>query len=181
MSTPLFGLPAPISLRFRSRHAHKTVAAYIEEKLTQLGWVGSAVPFGATPLTFKEVVPDENGVAVAANTVSITAGDLSEDALAELGGGLWEVVLPIFIDVYGDSASIAQSIAEDVREQLTRGMVIPMFDWSDVQAPALDGGYIEFEGVVGPERPQASAVSQDFRKFWRVVKVEAHLYYEGTG
>lgn len=180
MTSPLFVPAHRPALRFRSRHVHMTVARFISEKLDELGWVTPPVNFNATAVTFREVAPDENGVSLAENTVSVTAGDVGEDAEQQLGGGLYEVVVPIFIDVYGQSSSIAQSIAEDVKEQVSRGRVLPLYNWSDVQAPAaVSGTYIELEAAVGPHRPQASSVSADFRKFWRVVKVEAHVHYSG--
>ncbi len=172
---PSANVPA---LRFRSRHVHKTVAEYLREKLGELGWLTAPINFNATAVTFREVQPDENGTSVAPNTVSVTAGDLGDDQETQLGGGIYEVVIPFFIDVYGESAGLAQSIAEDLREQLTHGRVLPLYDWNDVQAPArVDGAYIEFENVVGPERPQGSQTSADFRRFWRVVKAEAHVLY----
>ena len=176
----LFGTPATTGLRFRSRHVHRTIAAFMEERLGLLGWTGDPVNFGTAPIIFKEVVPDENGAPIAANTVSISLGDIDEDALGQLGGGLWETILPVFFDVYGASASVAQSIAEDIKEQVTRGVVLPVYNWNEVAVPVLVAGeYIEFENVIGPERPAGSAVSQDFRRFWRIVKAEAHVYYQG--
>ena len=171
--------PARIAqTRFRSRHVQKTVAEFVEEKLNELGWFTPPINFNTAPITFKEIAPDENGIVVAANTVSVTAGDSSETLESQLGGGLYEIVIPIFVDVYGEKASIALSIAEDVKEQLSYGRVLPLLDWSDVQGPVVvDGAYIELENAVGPERPQASQVSQDFRRHWRVVKVEAHVFY----
>lgn len=164
--------------RFRSRHVHKTVAEFLEEKLGQLGWITAPVNFNTTPVTFKEIQPDENGITVETNTVSVTAGDLGADEEIQLGGGLYEVAIPIFVDVYGEKASVSQSIAEDLKEQMAYGRVLPLLDWSDVQNPvAVAGAYIEMENVIGPERPQASQVSQDFRRNWRVVKAEAHVIY----
>lgn len=178
LPTGLFPPAYRPDVRFRSRHVQKTLGEFIGEKLGELGWSGSNVNFGATPITLREVSPDENGQSVAPNTVSVTTGDIAAEQLQQLGGGLWEVVIPIFVDVYGDSSAIAQSIAEDVKDQLSQGLTLPMYDWSDVQNPrSVPGSYIELDNVDGPSRPQAAATSQDFRRFWRVVRGEAHVYY----
>jgi hypothetical protein len=170
------------STRFRSRHVHRTVAEFLHEKLRELGWVNDPVNFGAKPVIFREIQPDENGLAVEANTVSVSAGDLGTEAESQLGGGIYEVVIPFFIDVYGESSGVAQSIGEDLKEQVGYGRILPLLDWSDVQLPIpAYGAYIEFENATGPERPQASQVSADFRRNWRVVKVEAHVHYAETG
>jgi hypothetical protein len=173
----LFAFAVVPSLRFMSRQVHKTVARYVEEKLTELGWVNDPVNFGTVPLTFQEAIPEDNGKSVETNTVSITIGDVSEDIARELGGGYYEVIMPIFVDVYGQTASTSQSIADDVKEQMTRGVIIPVYDWT-ASTPVVTSTTIEFENVLGPERPQASQALSDFRKYWRVVKVEAHVFYE---
>lgn len=176
----LFAPAVVAGTRFRSRHVQKTVASFLQEKLGELGWLTPPINFGSTPVTFKEIQPDENGLTVVANTVSVTGGDLGESLDQQLGGGIWELVIPFFVDVYGETSSVSTSIAEDLREQLAYGRVLPLLDWSDVQAPvSVEGSYIEMENVVGPERPQAGQLSADFRRNWRVVKAEAHVYHGG--
>ncbi len=173
--------------RFLYRHVHRTISAFIEEKLSARGW-GKAVPsgpqpsvnFGATPLTYQEIQPDENGVTIKGNTVAITPGDEGEDHLAELGGGFWHVPIPFFFDVYGDDQSISKSIGSDIKSLLTRGTVIPLYDWTTGTPVLVPGSYIEFEFVTGPERPVAAQTATDFRKYWHVVKAEAHTYYVPT-
>lgn len=170
--------------RFLYRHVHRTISAYIEEKLTTLGW-GKAVPsgpqpsvnFGATPLTYQEIQPDENGQTVKSNTVAITPGDEQQDELGELGGGLWHVAIPFFFDVYGEDQSISKSIASDIKSLLTRGTVIPLYDWTTGTPVQANGAYIEFEFVLGPERPPVAQTASDFRRYWQIVKCEAHTYY----
>lgn len=174
--TGLFTPATVPPLRFMSRQVHKTVAEYLREKLTELGWVNDPVNFGAVPVTFQEAQPDENGKAVAPNTVAITIGDVSDDIPRELGGGFYEVIAPIFVDVYGQSSATAQSIADDAKEQMTRGMIIPVFDWT-AAAPLMTSNTIEFENVMGPERPPVAASTSDFRRFWRIVRAEAHVFY----
>jgi hypothetical protein len=172
------------SPRFLYRHVHRTISAFVEEKMITLGWPRPAssgpqptVNFGATPVTYQEIQPDENNVAIASNTVAITPGDESDDVLGELGGGFWEVTIPFFFDVYGDDQSISKSIAADIKSLLTRGTCLPLYDWTSGTPTAVTGSYIEFEFVIGPERPPAAQQATDFRRFWSVVKAEAHVYY----
>lgn len=176
----LFAPAVRSDLRFRSRHVHRTLAAFMEETLTELGWVTPPVNFGSSPVTFEEIQPDENGRVVAPNTVAITIGDVATDELYELGGSLYHLLVPAFFDVYGVNASVAQSLADDIKEQVTRENIIPVYDWTNAAAPVKTSATIEFENALGPEKPQAAAVSLDFRRFWRVVKVECHVYYHPT-
>lgn len=152
--------------------------------MTALGWgkrlrtgVQPAVNFGASPVTYQEIQPDENNVAITANTIAVTPGDEGIDELAELGGRYWHVAIPFFFDVYGDDQSIAKSIASDIKGLLTRGTVLPLLDWTSGIPVAVPQAYIEFELVIGPERPPAAQSATDFRRFWSVVKAEAHTYY----
>jgi len=180
---------SPDVLRFLYRHVHRTTAAYIEERMIARGWGKRAasgpqptVNFGASPVTYQEIQPDENGTSVKPNTLAITPGDEGEDTLEELGGGYWQVVIPFFFDVYGDDQSISKSIASDVKALLTRGLVLPLYDWTTGTPAVVESSYIEFENVIGPERPVVAQISTEgFRRFWNVVKAEAHIYYVATG
>ena len=164
-------------MRFRSRHVHKTICTYVEDQLTTKGWVNDPVNFGATAVTFEEIQPDENGLAVEPNTVAITLGDAPAAELEELGDGLWSIPYVVFIDVYGDNGSVAVSIAEDIRDSIDRDKCVYVSDFTDPNNPVVTTNYVQFERVVGPERPPASASSQDFRRYWRIVKATARLYY----
>jgi hypothetical protein len=160
------------------RHAHETVVRFLKQQLAVNGWVNPPTNFGATPLTFEEVQPEEAGVDLVANTVAITLGDVPEQRLEQLGGGLYSLAIPVFIDVYGEKSSISVSVADDVRRLLT-DRSIPMFDFSDPANPVPKAGaYIDFEQVVGPRRPAAAAeASAELRRNWRVVKATAISYF----
>src|SRR4051812_36545240 len=79
--------PAP--LRFRQRHVHQSISDYLVGNLVALGWGNSTLPvtdpvntdvnFGGVPMTFVETPPDEAGVAIAANSLSISIGDEPSD------------------------------------------------------------------------------------------------------
>lgn len=164
-------------MRFRTRHVHKTICDFLETQMTARGWVNVPINFGASPLTFMEIQPDENGEEVLPNLLAITIGDVPEDNLEQLGSGIWSVPIPVFFDIYGDNGSVAVSIADDVKDLVSRNMAISVYDWTDPNNPVEQSDYIDFERVVGPERPAASIGSSDFRKHWRVVKGIARVYY----
>lgn len=164
-------------MRFRYRHVHKTVCAYIESELTAKGWVNDPVNFNETAVRFQEIQPEENGDEVLPNLVAITMGDGPESDIEELGGGAYSLPYVVFIDVYGTKGSVAVSIAEDIRDSIDFEKSISVYDFTDPTNPVEQLDYITFERVIGPERPPASVQSQDFRKHWRVVKATARVYY----
>lgn len=163
------------TLRFRQRHVHRTIAAYIESALAELGWVVPPVNFGTVPVTFIEIQPDENGEKVAPNTVAITLGDEPADEDLEMGNGLQGLDLPVFVDIYGVEQSVAVSIASDVKSVL-KNAVIPLYDYTGAP-PVVTDDLIEFEDVTGPEKPAVAREASDFRKYWRVVKAIAHVEF----
>lgn len=164
-------------IRFRSRHVRQTIADYIEAGLTDLGWVNAPTNFGAIPLTFQEVDPEEpqQGIQVLPNTVSTSLGDEPDDEEYELGGGLESVEFPVFVDVYAENNSMAVSIASDIK-QLLKHTVIPVTDYTGTPTPHPTE-YMEFESVIGPERPPASIGATEFKRHWRVVKAIAVVYF----
>lgn len=137
--------------------------------------LNAAVPFSSTPLTYVEIQPDENGKDVVENTLSITLGDGGSDDEMQLGGGLYDVIYPLFIDVYGVNGGIALSIAEDVKGLINYGMKINALDYTTDAAGVATDEWIEFEDVTGPEKPAAAAFAADFRKHWRIVKATVRV------
>ena len=167
-------------MRFRDRHVEATIAAYVRGGLSDLGWVSEPINFGATPLTWVDEVPTENSdVQVAPNTVAMTFGDIGEEGLEQLGGGLYSLNIPVFFDVFGDNGTIARCICSDILDLLKRDKVIPTLDWTTGTGDQT-AETILFDVVMGPERPPASemASSGDFRKHWRVVKATAVVTYQ---
>lgn len=176
-------------LRFRTRHVHQTVCDYVKAQMVALGWgdtglpladpINSAVPFGAKPLSYMEVQPDEEGVPITPNLLAITLGDAGEDDLQQLGGGYYELPMPVFFDVYGESQGIAQSIASDVKDVVNYQLSIPVVDYTSSQLGAPTSELILFEDVTGPERPPASQVAADVRRHWRLVRGTVRVYHGG--
>ena len=166
-----------MSLRFRIRHVHKTVADYIEAGLSDLGWVNDPVNFQTTPMTFLEFQPDEAGEKILPNTVAITLGDEGAAEDEEMGDGLRELVYPLFVDVYGANQSIAASIASDVK-WLLEDRYLQVRDFTSDPAGVETSEQIELDkDDVSVERPNASFGAADIRKYWRVVKTSVRVHY----
>lgn len=166
-----------MSLRFRVRHVHKTVADFIEAELTALGWVNPPVNFGTLPVTFLEFQPDEAGKPITANTVAITLGDEGPALDEELGDGLRQLEYPLFVDVYGANQSIAASIASDVKDILEdRYFAVRDFTASPVGVPTSEQIELDKDDLT-VERPGASMGAADFRRYWRVVKSTVRVHY----
>lgn len=166
-----------MSLRFRIRHVHKTIADYLEAELITLGWVSDPVNFATAPMTFLEFQPDEAGKAIAANTVAITLGDEPSALDLEMGDGLREIAFPVFVDIYGANQSIAASIASDVKH-LLEDRYLQVLDYTTSSAGVATAERIELDkDDVSVEKPQAAQNVSDFRRFWRVVKTTARVQY----
>lgn len=161
------------------RQVHKTVAAFLEQQLAINGWVNAPANFGTTPVHFEEIPPEDVTNDVVPNTVSISLGDVGVQADAQLGGGLFSLPIPVFIDVYGERSQIAVSISDDIRRLLTDRSIF-IYDFTDPANPVPfpSGAYIDFEQVVGPRKPVAAAeASAEFRRNWRVVRATAVSYF----
>lgn len=166
-----------MSLRFRIRHVHKTVADYIEAEMVTLGWVNAPVNFDTVPMTFLEFQPDEAGKAIAANTVAITLGDEGAAEDEEMGDGLRAVAYPLFVDIYGANQSIAASIASDIKT-LLEDHYMPVLDFTTNPAGVPTTEQIELDkDEVTVERPNAAVGATDFRRFWRIVKSTVVVHY----
>lgn len=173
-----------MSLRFRYRHVHRTVASYVEAELRALGWrtaadvtAGGAVLFGASAFTYLNYTPEENGVAVVANTVCITLGDEPSASDEELGDGLRSLRYPVFVDVYGDNQAIALSVASDAKT-LFEDRYMPVTDFTGGDPGVASPEYLEFDKDDALLlRPATSLVATDFRRHWRIVKAMATVHY----
>lgn len=167
----------PPGMRFRDRHVQQTIQSYLIQQLTRLGWVNDPVNFGGTPMSFMEFPPDENSASgeIPYNRVAITLGNEPEELEEQLGGGLYSVAYPLYVDIYGEKYSVSRSIGGDVKDCLTR-KAIPLYDWTlaDSHTPPrrLPGAWIEFDSVAGPRAP-AGAGADGFRRYWRVVQALA--------
>lgn len=175
-----------MSLRFRYRHVHATLFDYVRAQLIELGWGNAALPatdpvnlavnFGTAAATYIDNQPDEAGIAVQPNTIAVTLGDEPPAEDLELGGGLIEVAFPVYVDVYGANQSIAVSIASDVKAIL-EDRFLTVCDYT-ARPPAPTDEVIALDKEdIDVSRPQAALGSQDFKRYWRVVKASARVHY----
>lgn len=174
-----------MSLRFRYRHVHQTVADYIIEALEALGWgnagkahddpINLVVNFETDPATYVTFQPDEAGKPIVANTIAITLGDEPAADDNEMGSTLRTVQFPVFVDIYGANQSIAQSIASDVKRLFEDRYLLV----KDYTADAISTAeQVEFDkDDVDITKPIASVGATDFKRYWRVVKTTARVTY----
>jgi len=167
-----------MTIRFRSRYVHAAVVEHLRTQLTALGWVAPPTNFGAMPVRVVDYQPDERGERIEQNTVAVSLGDLGSDEDRELGasaGGLRSMEYPIFIDVYMSEQALSVAIGDDIRDILQH-LVLPIVDKATGQV--VPNARLQVEDVMGPTRPQASIGAEQFKRFWRVIKLETHLYYQ---
>lgn len=164
-------------LRFRDRHVAKSIGEFMRQGLIELGWVNDPVNFGTTPFTFAEYQPEESGKDIVVNTVAVTEGDPGIVEPAEMGDGLWTYVLPVFVDVYAENRELAKSVAGDMHSWIFKHPVIPVRDWTDPDHPVESDVTVEWENLEGPVTPAIASTATDIKRHWKVVKVEAHVYY----
>jgi hypothetical protein len=175
-----------MALRFRYRHVHATLYSHIRGELIERGWgdsslaagdpLNAAVNFGTTPVTYVDIQPDEAGQQIAGNTVAVTLGDEPGNVDWEMGSSLRLVEYPLYVDIYGVNQSIAQSIGADIRDLLD-DQYLPVKDF--IQRPPTDTDeQIELlHEDIQIRRPQASLGATDFKRYWRVVRAIARVYY----
>jgi hypothetical protein len=162
--------------RHPSRHVHATVFNLVKSGLTTLGWVNSPVNFSTTPVTFLDFQPEERGVDIVANTIAVSLGDVEDDVLGQVGGGLWSRRYPIFIDVYGVHLPITEAICDDVRDLLPEpGAAFALVD----QTTGLDvaGADLEIEFLFGPERPAVAGTFDGLKRNWRIMRLQVALTF----
>lgn len=165
-------------LRHSSRHVHHTVATYLREHLTTLGWIGpsESTPFGATPVELRTSHPPEwqESSRLEAGTVAVTLGDEDAAILEEMGGPLASVEHPIFVDIFMDNEAIALALALDVRDLFygrLPGSVrsLPVRDFSYDPPISVVGWLLEFDDI--------TRVRPDTASNWQVVKCTAVTYF----
>ncbi len=173
-------------VRGQERFVYQAVFERLQQGLlTGLDWAGTTLgtalvplyPYGATwPLAFQEQSLDPKLAPIVPNTIAISEGRIPDDVDLELGaespGGLTSTTHTFFIDVYGESQSIARCIASDVRTLLTarlpgasRYLTLP--DYLAAGAPALAGHLMHFTDV----EVDFPAVGSAAKLHWVVVKV----------
>lgn len=168
-----------MTTRFRSRHLHATFVHHIAAQLGALGWSTPPINFGTTAITVTDYLPDDRIGAIAPNTVAVSLGDFVRDEEEELGsaigGGVRSAPYQVFIDVYMAEQALSHAICDDIRDIYT-DTTIMLVD----QVTGLDvfGSPIEVESVLGPERPSQVLGAEQFKKYWRTMRLDTRLYFQ---
>jgi hypothetical protein len=163
------------NLRFRSRHLHATFYNHFRNQLQTLGWTSVPVNFGTQPVLVIDYVPDERSETIRQNTVAVSLGDFAQDEDEELGargGGLRSALYNVFFDVYMAEQALSLAICDDIRDIYT-DFTMPLINQID-QTP-VPANVIEVETILGPER--GSGGVEQFRRYWRTMRVDGRLYY----
>lgn len=162
--------------RFRSRFLHATFVSHIRTHLTGLGWITPPINFGTGAVTLIDYQPDERVDPIKQNTVAVSLDDFEVDEDEELGarhGGTRSAPYNVYVDVYMAKQALAQAICDDIRDIFT-DLTLPLIN-EITGAPT--GDLIEIESVRGPER-QTAASAEDFRRFWRTMRLDSRLYFQ---
>lgn len=166
-----------MAIRHRSRHLRATIVDRVKDGLTDLGWVDTAlgpINFGADPVLVVDYQPDERGETIVHNTVAVSLGDVVNDEDEELGGGLRSAWYPVFIDVYMSNQALTDAVCDDIRE-LFDTKIFPLVN----QISGADAAErIEVDEVIGPDRPNASLGIDQFKRYWRIMRLGVRLYYQ---
>ena len=159
--------------RFRSRHLRATMFNMISTELTALGWITPPINFNADPITVIDYQPDERGEILAGNTVAVSLGDVVNDVDEEIGAGLRSAFYPVFVDVYMATQALSDAVCDDVRAIFDT----QYFFLVDQITGLPTTEQIEIDQVIGPDRPAGSASLEQFKKYWRIMRIGTRLYY----
>lgn len=142
-----------------------------------LGWDGlllGRLPFQATVKpTILEDSTSSNKIKTdvqVKNTIGFSEGQMPPDDSLELGDGLQEQVHTYFVDIYGESLSIARQLAHDVRGIFTDRhgrSCVELLDYSQDGHPVMVGHLVFYEDV---ETEYPETLSE---RDWAVVKITA--------
>lgn len=165
------------SVRFRSRFIHATFVDEVKAKLLAQGWVAQPVNFGTLPVRVVDYQPDERKEPIDTNTVAVSLGDYAFDEDEELGargGGLRSAPYSVFVDVYMAEQSLSQAICDDIRDAFTDYEPLLIDQITGLPVPDTQ---IDIVRIAGPSRPEANVGAEAFRRFWRIMRIDATLYF----
>lgn len=163
-------------IRHRSRHLRATLFNKLRDDLDALGWISAPINFGTDPVTLVDYQPDERDEPIAKNTVAITIGDTLNDSDEELGaadGGLRSGWCPVFLDVYMAEQALTDAMCDDIRD-IFDSQVFPLINQI---TGAESAEQIEVEEVLGPDKPGAIHGADQFKRYWRVMRLGVRLFY----
>lgn len=165
-----------MAIRHRSRHLRATFYNKVRTNLDTLGWVTPPINFQADPITVIDYQPLERQEIITTNTVAVSIGDPLDDVDEELGaqvGGLRSAFYPVFVDVYMATQSQAEAVCDDLRDIFDMRQFYLVDQITGLETNQL----IEIEELMGPDHPAGGAALNQFKQFWRVIRIGARLYY----
>jgi hypothetical protein len=169
------------ALRHASRHLMRTVQDRVEAQLQTLGWLGPTVPFGTTPVTiYSRRLRESELVSITGNIVGIFFGQETEDAEAELGGGILVTSTDLFVDIVAVNDPIGLALASDIKDFLSgripgAARMFPLRDYTT--NPTGDPRDDHMVEVVGASRQRPENVES--KLFWQVVTAGLELSFPG--
>ena len=165
-------------IRYSSRAIHYSVATHIETQLRDLGWMdASTTPFGAPALDIRTSTPrpyQTDTASIVPGAVAITLGDNEDAEPQEIGGPLYLIEYPMFVDIYMDKDAHALAVAQDVWD-ICAGRIngtsryLPV---TDLTTGNLATGWLIELTDLERTRPV-----HDLKVHWQVVKVTASTYF----
>ena len=173
-------------MRWRTGHVQASVSRHLHAGMTSIGWFDSPPRWTETPFVWD---PDFNAEQVLAgggpastNTIGISLGDVPENSILDLGGGLQSINMPIFVDIYAENRNTARNVGDDI-QQILQGELwatsryIPLYDFAQTP-PHLDTSQALEARLIEARWPPGAG---DFRRNWRVVSFTATCFFNGAG
>lgn len=137
-------------IRHASRHVQASITNTLKTFLHEFGWTTEAPPFGAQPFKVVERQPKPSELtAIKANSVFIGFGDESTARDRQLGGGLLQREIVVFVDVFAVNQSTALLVASDIKDRL-EGLIggsrhlRPIDQTTGYELPGYIGEFAEF-------------------------------------
>lgn len=165
-------------IRYSSRAVHVSVVNYLDTALAALGWMDpTTTPFGAPALDVRSAVPRPHQTDLASivpGVVGITLGDNDDAEPQEVGGPLYLIEYPIFVDIYMDKDAHALAVAQDVWD-ICAGRLPGTSRYqpvTDLVTGELATGWLIELTDLERTRP-----THDLKIHWQVVKVTASTYF----
>lgn len=179
-----------MTLRWPTRQVYASVALHLRTGLDALGWFDNPPSLGNTLIAIwdDDHVPEAAVAGAEApkpNTIGLSLGDLPDHRPQEIGGGLYAVEMPLFVDIYGETRSMSLTIADDVTGILQGALwassrYVPLYDHSKTPAELLTDRACEVHDVEGRWPANADA-GAEWRRKWRVIAFSATVYFPGPG
>lgn len=163
-------------IRHASRHVQESISSMLVAFLTEYGWLGPKVPYGAKPFKIELRQPDQSSLQqISTNTVFIGFGDETGARDRQLGGGLLQREYVVFVDVFADSQSIATAVAADIKDRLEG-----LFGGGVYLRPKDQATGLELPGYIGEFQDVVRDVGTGSKVQWQMVKATFALDFPGS-